>query len=175
MDALKDENDKPWRKPGADITDYFNYGFNEETWIAYCLKQKRLRSEHVNVANKPPGVGGGPMPINTGGGAPLINQIPTTLQSNVANNMNNPILATPPGLPPNPQFIHKIPQNQFQRPMMGGGPPQMGGMQQQQQQQRKMSQIDVIGSTDSTSRRPQYELEPNMQNPIAVVGGGNAL
>jgi hypothetical protein len=21
--------DKPWRKPGADITDYFNYGFNE--------------------------------------------------------------------------------------------------------------------------------------------------
>ena len=24
--------DKPWRKPGADITDYFNYGFNEDTW-----------------------------------------------------------------------------------------------------------------------------------------------
>lgn len=21
--------DKPWRKPGADITDYFNFGFNE--------------------------------------------------------------------------------------------------------------------------------------------------
>lgn len=21
--------DKPWQKPGADITDYFNYGFNE--------------------------------------------------------------------------------------------------------------------------------------------------
>lgn len=36
--------DKPWRKPGADITDYFNYGFNEETWIAYCEKQRQLRS-----------------------------------------------------------------------------------------------------------------------------------
>src|SRR4051812_37472902 len=28
--------DKPWRKPGADITDYFNFGFNETTWRAYC-------------------------------------------------------------------------------------------------------------------------------------------
>ncbi|KAI9018568.1 Fip1 motif-domain-containing protein [Phycomyces nitens] len=35
--------DKPWRKPGADITDFFNYGFNEVTWRAYCLKQKMLR------------------------------------------------------------------------------------------------------------------------------------
>ncbi|KAI9285300.1 Fip1 motif-domain-containing protein [Umbelopsis sp. AD052] len=35
--------DKPWRKPGADITDYFNYGFNEATWRAYCNKQKILR------------------------------------------------------------------------------------------------------------------------------------
>lgn len=37
--------DKPWRKPGADITDYFNYGFNEETWRAYCERQKRMRHE----------------------------------------------------------------------------------------------------------------------------------
>uniref|UniRef100_UPI00398F14EE pre-mRNA 3'-end-processing factor FIP1 isoform X3 n=1 Tax=Pristiophorus japonicus TaxID=55135 RepID=UPI00398F14EE len=35
--------DKPWRKPGADLSDYFNYGLNEETWKAYCEKQKRLR------------------------------------------------------------------------------------------------------------------------------------
>lgn len=31
--------------PGADITDYFNYGFTEETWKAYCEKQKLLRTE----------------------------------------------------------------------------------------------------------------------------------
>lgn len=37
--------DKPWRKPGADITDYFNYGFSEETWRAYCDRQKRMRHE----------------------------------------------------------------------------------------------------------------------------------
>ncbi|XP_069487759.1 pre-mRNA 3'-end-processing factor FIP1 isoform X3 [Ambystoma mexicanum] len=35
--------DKPWRKPGADLSDYFNYGFNEDTWKSYCEKQKRLR------------------------------------------------------------------------------------------------------------------------------------
>ncbi|KAH9509967.1 hypothetical protein Btru_044746 [Bulinus truncatus] len=38
-------DDMPWRKPGADITDYFNYGFTEETWKAYCEKQKLLRAE----------------------------------------------------------------------------------------------------------------------------------
>lgn len=38
LDSLED---KPWRKPGADITDYFNYGFNEDTWKAYCERQKR--------------------------------------------------------------------------------------------------------------------------------------
>lgn len=28
---------------GADLSDYFNYGFNEDTWKAYCDKQRRLR------------------------------------------------------------------------------------------------------------------------------------
>ncbi|CAG9839025.1 unnamed protein product [Diabrotica balteata] len=40
FDSLED---KPWKKPGADITDYFNYGFNEDTWRAYCERQKRIR------------------------------------------------------------------------------------------------------------------------------------
>ncbi|XP_036437376.1 pre-mRNA 3'-end-processing factor FIP1 [Colossoma macropomum] len=35
--------EKPWRKPGADLSDYFNYGFNEDTWKMYCDKQRRLR------------------------------------------------------------------------------------------------------------------------------------
>ncbi|KAJ3102495.1 pre-mRNA 3-end-processing factor fip1l1 [Phlyctochytrium planicorne] len=37
--------DKPWRKPGADITDYFNYGFTETTWRQYIGKQKQIREE----------------------------------------------------------------------------------------------------------------------------------
>lgn len=42
-------DEKPWRKPGADITDYFNYGFNEETWRAYCERQKRVRLNESGV------------------------------------------------------------------------------------------------------------------------------
>ncbi|KAI9029280.1 Fip1 motif-domain-containing protein [Hyaloraphidium curvatum] len=38
-------DDKPWRRPGADLSDYFNYGFNEDTWRAYCLKQKQLMEQ----------------------------------------------------------------------------------------------------------------------------------
>eukprot|EP00731_Ephydatia_muelleri_P031146 Em0022g660a len=43
--------DKPWRTPGADITDYFNYGFTEETWRLYCDKQRKVRYE-VQQLNK---------------------------------------------------------------------------------------------------------------------------
>ena len=39
------EDDKPWRRPGTDMTDYFNYGFDEFTWASYCLKQTSLRKE----------------------------------------------------------------------------------------------------------------------------------
>lgn len=30
---------------GADITDYFNYGFNEELWKLFCEKQRRMKVE----------------------------------------------------------------------------------------------------------------------------------
>ncbi|XP_009120319.2 FIP1[V]-like protein isoform X1 [Brassica rapa] len=38
--------DKPWRYQGVDITDYFNFGLNEETWIDYCkqLDQRRIET-----------------------------------------------------------------------------------------------------------------------------------
>jgi pre-mRNA 3'-end-processing factor FIP1 len=39
------ENDKPWRKPGTDISDYFNYGFDEFTWALYAAKQESVRGE----------------------------------------------------------------------------------------------------------------------------------
>lgn len=57
--------DKPWRKPGADITDYFNYGFSEETWRAYCERQKKMRHESgVGLSGLNPQQS---MPINNNG------------------------------------------------------------------------------------------------------------
>jgi len=60
LDSLEE---KPWRKPGADITDYFNYGFNETTWQGYCERQRRLRME--SGAGIPASLGLGPPPKST--------------------------------------------------------------------------------------------------------------
>lgn len=50
------ENDKPWRKPGTDLSDYFNYGFDEFTWALYAQKQEALRGEYnadaIQMSNK---------------------------------------------------------------------------------------------------------------------------
>ncbi|GAB0097432.1 hypothetical protein DMENIID0001_130690 [Sergentomyia squamirostris] len=46
IDSLEE---KPWRMPGADITDYFNYGFNEDTWRSYCERQKKMRLNESGV------------------------------------------------------------------------------------------------------------------------------
>lgn len=51
------EDDKPWKRPGADITDYFNYGFTEDSWTQYCEKQKILRQEYANASLKPVVIG----------------------------------------------------------------------------------------------------------------------
>lgn len=42
IDADLAEHSKPWRLPGTDQTDFFNYGFDEYTWTQYCAKQKSM-------------------------------------------------------------------------------------------------------------------------------------
>lgn len=37
--------EKPWRLPGIDISDFFNFGLNEETWKDYCKQLEQLRLE----------------------------------------------------------------------------------------------------------------------------------
>jgi Fip1 motif len=39
--------DKPWMIPGADVSDWFNFGFNEETWNDFLLKQISLRQHQI--------------------------------------------------------------------------------------------------------------------------------
>lgn len=38
--------EKPWRQPGANLSDYFNYGFNEQTWMEYLHRQEHLKKEY---------------------------------------------------------------------------------------------------------------------------------
>lgn len=42
--------EKPWLERGADLSDYFNYGFNEETWKLYCERQMQMRLEASSLA-----------------------------------------------------------------------------------------------------------------------------
>nr|VDC79339.1 unnamed protein product [Brassica rapa] len=42
IDAFEE---KPWRYQGVDITDYFNFGLNEETWKDYCKQLDQHRIE----------------------------------------------------------------------------------------------------------------------------------
>ncbi|KAI6087728.1 Fip1 motif-domain-containing protein [Hypoxylon rubiginosum] len=46
------ENDKPWRKPGTDLSDYFNYGFDEFTWALYAAKQDNVRNDYSDASKK---------------------------------------------------------------------------------------------------------------------------
>lgn len=43
--------DKPWRKPGVDLADYFNYGMNEAAWRNYARKQREVRGREAPSQN----------------------------------------------------------------------------------------------------------------------------
>ncbi|KAL8168104.1 hypothetical protein V2J09_009603 [Rumex salicifolius] len=37
--------EKPWNQPGADISNFFNFGLNEDSWKEYCKKLEQLSME----------------------------------------------------------------------------------------------------------------------------------
>ncbi|KAJ2865223.1 cleavage polyadenylation factor subunit fip1 [Coemansia aciculifera] len=116
LDMLEE---KPWRLPGADVTDYFNFGFNEETWKLYCLKQKQLRMEFNARKMLPPAM----MMMPGAGGMPMAN--PAMFQA-MMNQGFRPEMAGnmyPPGMVP--PFMRPG-QGQPGISPMGG---QMGGKQ----------------------------------------------
>lgn len=48
LDAIEP---KPWRRPGAVLSDYFNYGMNEATWKNYVRKQRETRESESAERN----------------------------------------------------------------------------------------------------------------------------
>ncbi|XP_049936132.1 uncharacterized protein LOC116262695 [Nymphaea colorata] len=54
---------KPWRCPGVDITDFFNFGMDEESWKNYCMSLAQYREQatmrmRIPVYESVPGSGG---------------------------------------------------------------------------------------------------------------------
>lgn len=45
-------NDRPWRRPGADLTDWFNYGFNEQSWKRYGEKKRKRIEEREDIEDE---------------------------------------------------------------------------------------------------------------------------
>lgn len=153
MDIDKDfpEEARLWRKPGTDISDFFNYGFDEFTWSAYCKKQtelrrdydpKRMMEEMQQMTQQFMGGGGpgpGAGPVAGPNGPPAL--IPVQQQQQAQMMPQVPPVGMPPvlmppgmeGMPPEMQAMmaqmmagggdigHMDPQ-QFAQ-MMGGPPP----------------------------------------------------
>jgi len=71
LDSLEE---KPWREVGADITDWFNYGFDEQSWRDYCSAQVRVRvglSKRGGGSGKPlPGITSNSPGLKKMGGGP---------------------------------------------------------------------------------------------------------
>ncbi|WPH04511.1 Hypothetical protein R9X50_00740300 [Acrodontium crateriforme] len=128
IDADLAEHTKPWRLPGTDQTDYFNYGFDEYAWAAYCIRQQSMRKDIAENAEADsrlkamfggPGAGAGapggiPGGMGGGGGMNVPNGMPDPeqlMQQMMAQGMN----------PADMNF------EQFMAmaggPMGGGGPP----------------------------------------------------
>lgn len=47
-----DKHDKKWQKKEADVTDYFNYGFNEETFRLYVNRLRLMHEQFVRKKQK---------------------------------------------------------------------------------------------------------------------------
>lgn len=80
MDADLAEETKPWRLPGADQSDYFNYGFDEFSWEMYRSKQELMKNtlkeqtaeqqQMMAMMGGLPGPGGAPPNAPTGPSMP---------------------------------------------------------------------------------------------------------
>lgn len=86
--------DRPWRRPGADPTDYFNFGFDEQSWREYCIKQKTLREEQATKKR---------IGLVLDGGAP--NAMAKGLHLGPGGNLSGMLPPLPPFLPPPPPWI----------------------------------------------------------------------
>lgn len=122
------ESTKPWRKPGADITDYFNYGFDEFTWASYCLKQQQMPNEVKEITQQAeqmkafvegiPGGGVPGMPVMPGAPAGDMSQMAMPSEAQMQQMFS---AMTSQGLDPT-----SMDPTQFMQFMAGGGAGMMG-------------------------------------------------
>ena len=164
IDADLAEHTKPWRLPGTDQTDYFNYGFDEYTWTQYCVRQQTMGGT-INQLKQDDaqmkaffGAGGAP---GGGGGGQQQQAGPPPMPPDMMG-MDPQMLAQQMGIPI--EFVQQMMQNGGMPPMGGPG---MGGPQGGQQGFNQ--QGGGFGNDNGASPTPQ--AGQGFQPPSGPGGG----
>lgn len=110
--------EKPWRRPGADLSDWFNYGFDEMSWRDYGEKKRGIAAERQELMNQSPSVASGQYQSDAGIGHSNSNQDAMAMMQ-MKNGSN---VGGMGGF--NPQVMAQMPpqqQMQFMSQMMANG------------------------------------------------------
>ncbi|OXV10168.1 hypothetical protein Egran_02071 [Elaphomyces granulatus] len=167
------EDDKPWRRPGTDITDYFNYGFDEFTWASYCLKQQELRKDvsdqkkqleemqtFLNMGGGLPGLPGAPpgAPAPSATGSASTSGQPSGLPSlpgmpDISPEMMQGMLASMMAQGLDPLSMDAMSFGQHVHVMMGGSQSGAGSGQQAQTGFSSQSQGQAFGGQGANQQQ----------------------
>lgn len=99
--------EKPWRRPGANLSDWFNYGFDERSWSLWCGKRHEMEqiredlqpldaSESAGAPILPPGFSGGMPDFSALLGGGMLPPVPPPMQAWMNGMMPGGADAPPP-------------------------------------------------------------------------------
>ncbi|KAJ2373237.1 cleavage polyadenylation factor subunit fip1, partial [Coemansia sp. RSA 2603] len=174
--------EKPWRLPGADVTDYFNFGFSEETWKLYCMKQKEIRAYYNIHKMLPPGM---MMMPGVAPGMPMGNPAMYPNMMNPAFRPGMPGNMYPPGADPKdgnqnrgPNALNPAQQQQMRMgmpvPMNPGFYPGMAGAQRNMPMGNMPPQMQMGNRGPMPPNHGQQNINQRLsQNPSHRHGSGD--
>ncbi|KAI0652565.1 hypothetical protein C8Q79DRAFT_938290 [Trametes meyenii] len=181
--------EKPWRRPGSDLSDWFNYGFDEISWEAYCYRRRELgelatmlKSNVLNFAGMPEDqlialppevrtmVMAGATAVMAGGGAGGPGgggMIPPGAGMNMNGGMMNQMMNMGPMM--NPMMEMGVNMGDMSMMQDGGGGPQGGG---QGGQEGQVGMGEGFGPGGGTPVQGMMSMGMNpefaMQDPSAM-------
>ena len=193
------EHTKPWRLPGTDQTDFFNYGFDEFTWTQYCLRQQNMAS---TIGNQKAETKQFEMMLTGGGGMPgqAPPQAPPSAPPSAQMGMPPMGMGMPDMNPENMAAFASVLQSQgidpsqldfntfmqhYQQASMGGGQGGFGGGGQSMQQQGSnqgfggQQQSGYGGGTPQPGQQAQQSQGQNFdgfsQQQLAMMQGQGGI
>ncbi|PWN49918.1 hypothetical protein IE53DRAFT_121076 [Violaceomyces palustris] len=160
-------DEKPWRRPGADLSDYFNYGFNEESWSIWSDKKRsrfESRKEALAQAKKEAEEINQPSSGHTANAIERDSEIPPEMRTMMS--------MMPPGMqipPQQLQAMHSMMSGQAGGGMMG----MAGGMSNEQMM--AMMGMSAPGGMHGMAGMPQLQAMAGMGMMGGMFGGQNGM